>query len=164
MTLKADTARVSVYFKDRLVACHTRCWDRKQRIELDIHREQVKKIKKKLLRDRQIIVFLSLGEVALQYLQQLTDSGLPIRKNITQLLTLQDEYGDTSLLYGLKKAVEKKLYGADYVRNILYQEMTPVSKHPPVQLKQEDLNDIRLTTPALADYDSIAIKRRNAND
>jgi len=164
VTLKADTSQISIHFKDRLIACHARCWDRRQRIELDIHKEQVKKIKKKLLRDRQIIVFLSLGEVALQYLQQLTGSGLPIRKNITQLLTLQDEYGDTSLLYGLKKAMEKKLYGADYVRNILYQEMTPVCEHPPVQLKQENLNDIRLTTPALADYDAIAIKRRNSND
>jgi transposase len=164
VTLKADTSQISIHFKDRLIACHARCWDRRQRIELDIHKEQVKKIKKKLLRDRQIIVFLSLGEVALQYLQQLTGSGLPIRKNITQLLTLQDEYGDTSLLYGLKKAMEKKLYGADYVRNILYQEMTPVCEHPPVQLKQENLNDIRLTTPALADYDAIAIKRRNNND
>jgi hypothetical protein len=164
VTLKADTSQISIHFKDRLIACHARCWDRRQRIELDIHKEQVKKIKKKLLRDRQIIVFLSLGEVALQYLQQLTGSSLPIRKNITQLLTLQDEYGDTSLLYGLKKAMEKKLYGADYVRNILYQEMTPVCEHPPVQLKQENLNDIRLTTPALADYDAIAIKRRNSND
>ena len=164
VSLKADTSQISIHFKDRLIACHARCWDRRQRIELDIHKEQVKKIKKKLLRDRQIIVFLSLGEVALQYLQQLTGSGLPIRKNITQLLTLQDEYGDTSLLYGLKKAMEKKLYGADYVRNILYQEMTPVCEHPPVQLKQENLNDIRLTTPALADYDAIAIKRRNNND
>jgi hypothetical protein len=147
-----------------MITCHTRCWDRRQRIELDVHKEQVKKIKKKLLRDRQIIIFLSLGEIALQYLNHLTDSKLPIRKNITQLLTLQDEYGDTSLLYGLKKAMEKKLYGADYIRNILYQEMTPVREHPPVRLKQGDLNDIRLTTPALADYDSIAIKRRNGND
>ncbi len=163
VTLKADTTQVSVYFKDRLITCHARCWDRRQRIELDIHKEQVKKIRKKLLRDRQIILFLSLGEVALQYLQQLTDSGLPIRKNINHLLTLQDEYGDTSLLYGMKKALEKKLYGADYIRNILYQEMTPVCEHPPVQLKQENLNDIRLTTPALADYDSIAVKRRNDN-
>lgn len=164
VVLKADTARVSVYFKDRLIACHSRCWDKKQRLELDIHKEQVKKIKKKLLQDRQVIVFLSLGETALRYLEQLSDSGLPIRKNITRLLSLQDEYGDISLLYGLKKAMEKKLYGADYVRNILYQEMTPVTNHPPVQLKQEGLNDIRLTTPALADYDAIALKRRKNND
>jgi len=117
-----------------------------------------------LLQDQQVIVFLSLGETALQYLEQLTASQLPIRKNITQLLTLQDKYGDTSPLYSLEKAMEKKLYGADYIRNILYQEMTPVNDHPPVRLKQEILNEIRLTTPALADYDGIALKKRKHND
>jgi transposase len=162
--LKADTARIYIYFKDKLIACHARCWERKQRIELDIHREQVKKIRKKLLQDQRIIVFLSLGEIALQYLEKLTGSRLPIRKNITQLLTLQDKYGDASLLYSLEKAMEKKLYGADYIRNILYQEMTPVNDHPPVRLKQEELNEIRLTTPALADYDGIALKKRKHND
>jgi len=164
VTLKADTRRLSIYLKDRLIACHSRCWDKRQRIELPAHKEQVKKIKKKTLQDRQVIVFLSLGEKALHYLEQLTSANQPIRKNIAALLALQDEYGDTSLLYGLEKALEKKLYGADYVRNILYQEMTPVRRHQPVQLKKEELNDIRLTTPALAEYDSIAIKRRNQND
>ncbi len=85
---------------------------------------------------------------------------MPIRKNIAALLKLQDEYGESSLLYGMEKAMEKKLYGADYVRNILYQEMTPVNQHLPVRLKQKDLNEIRLTTPPLAEYDAVAIKRR----
>ncbi len=159
--LKADTRKVSLYLKDKLIACHNRCWDRKQRIEQAAHLEQVKKIRKKLLEDRLVIVFLSLGERALHYLEQLNKAKLPIRKNISALLALQDEYGDSSLLYGLEKAMEKNLYGADYVRNILYQEMTPINHHPPVQLNQEDLNDIRLTTPALAEYDAIAVKRRN---
>jgi hypothetical protein len=128
---------------------------------LPIHLEQVKKIKKKLLQDRQVLVFLSLGEIALLFLEKITDSSMPIRKNIAGLLKLQDEYGESSLLYAMKKAMEKKLYDADYVRNILYQEMTPVNQHLPVRLKQEDLNEIRLTTPPLAEYDAIAVKRRN---
>ena len=164
VTLKADTCRVSIYFKEKLIACHTRCWDRKQRIELAAHKEQVKKIRKKLLQDRQVIVFLSLGNPALHYLEQLTKNRLPIRKNINELLTLQDEYGDTSLLHAIEKALEKKLYGSDYIRNMLYQEKRPSSHHPPVQLKQEQLNDIRLTTPALAEYDALAIKRRKHHD
>ncbi len=161
ITLKADNQKISIYHKEKLVSCHSRCWDRKQRIESPIHLEQVKKIKKKLLQDRQVLVFLSLGEIALLFLEKITDSSMPIRKNITGLLKLQDEYGESSLLYGMKKAMEKKLYGADYVRNILYQEMTPANQHLPVHLKQEDLNEIRLTTPALAEYDAVAVKRRN---
>ena len=52
-------------------------------------------------------------------------------------------------------------YGAQYIENILYQEMTPKTLHPPVRLKQEKLNRIRLDEPSLADYDAFVIKRRN---
>jgi transposase len=163
VTLKADNRLVSIYLKEKLIACHRRCWERKQRLEIPGHLEQVKKIKKRLFRDRQVVVFLSLGETALQYLDQLTSCRLPIKKSITALLLLRDEFGDTSLLYGLKKSLEKQAIGADYVRNILYQEMTPTNCHLPVQLKQEELNAIKLTTPSLAEYDAIALKRRSDN-
>jgi transposase len=162
--VKADTCRISVYFKDKLVACHLRCWSKKQRIELETHREQVKKLRNKLLYDREVVVFLSLGDLALQYLEKLSTARLPVRKNIRELLRLQDEYGERSLLYALQKGLVKKLYRAEYIRNILLQETIPVRQHPPVQLKQEELNKIRITTPALAEYDSIAVKRRKRND
>ncbi len=162
-TVKADNRLVSIYLKDKLLACHSRCWDKKQRLELPTHLEQVKKIKKRLLQDRQVVVFLSLGESALRYLEKLTEARLPIKKDLAALLILRDEYGDASLLYGLEKCLEKNVAGADYVRNILYQEMTPISNHLPVRLKKEELNEIRLTTPALAEYDAIALKRSNSN-
>jgi len=163
VTLKADNRLVSISLKEKLIACHSRCWDKKQRLELPAHREQVKKIKKRLLQDRQVVVFLSLGESALRYLEKLIEARLPIKKDIASLLILRDEYGDASLLYGLEKSLEKNVIGVDYVRNILYQEMTPASSHMPVRLKKEELNEIRLTTPALAEYDAIAVKRRNTN-
>jgi hypothetical protein len=99
----------------------------------------------------------------LRYLEQLTAKNLVIRKNINALLRLRDEYGDTSLIYGLEKSLEKKVIGADYVRNILYQETTPITTHLPVRLKQEELNDITLATPALAEYDAVVLKRRKHN-
>nr|WP_320013132.1 IS21 family transposase [uncultured Desulfobulbus sp.] len=163
VVLKADNQRVSIYLKDKLIACHYRCWQRRQRLELPGHREQVQKIKKSMLRDRQVMVFLSLGETAMQYLDQLSELRLPLKKNITALLSLGDEYGEAALRYGLKTSIAEKAIGADYVRNILYQEMTPVSNHPPVRLDQEDLNEIRLTTPSLAEYDAVALKRRSGN-
>ena len=163
VTLKADNRLVSIYLKEKLIACHSRCWEKKQRLELPAHLEQVKKIKKRLLQDRQVVVFLFLGDSALRYLEKLTEARLPIKKDLAALLILRDEYGDASLLYGLEKSLEKNVIGADYVRNILYQEMTPASSHIPVRLKKEELNEIRLTTPALAEYDAIAVKRRNTN-
>ncbi|MBW1751444.1 MAG: hypothetical protein JRJ37_12365 [Deltaproteobacteria bacterium] len=106
------------------------------------------------------MLFLSIGQIAADYLDKLADARQPIRKTVTRLLSLQDEYGDTSLIYALHKGLSLKLYGADYIQNILYQEMTPVTRHRPVKLKKQDLNNIRLTTPSLAEYDAIALKRR----
>jgi hypothetical protein len=51
-------------------------------------------------------------------------------------------------------------YGAHYIKNILYQEMTPKKNHPPVKVKQENLNHIRLQQPSLAQYDAFIIKRK----
>ena len=129
ITLKADNRLVSIYLKEKLIACHNRCWERQQRLELPGHREQVKKIRKRQLRDRQVVLFLSLGEIALRYLERLTALKLPVKKNLAALLLLRDEFGDSSLAYGLGKSLEKNAIGADYVRNILYQEMTPCKHH-----------------------------------
>jgi hypothetical protein len=49
--------------------------------------------------------------------------------------------------------------GADYIENILYQEMTPKKQHLPVRLKKETLNNIRLPEPSLEQYDAYVIKR-----
>ena len=60
----------------------------------------------------------------------------------------------------IKRATLHNAYGAHYIENILYQEMTPKTNHPPVRLKDENLNNICLEKPALADYDAFVVKRR----
>ena len=59
----------------------------------------------------------------------------------------------------MQKAIEFKAYGVDYIENILYQEMTPKTKHQPVKLKKEQLNRITLPQPSLSDYDAYVVKR-----
>ncbi|MBU0728545.1 MAG: IS21 family transposase [Proteobacteria bacterium] len=160
LTVKADLLSISLFYRDKLVAEHPRIWDRKKRQEHAQHREHVKKMRNKLYQDRQVAVFLSFGQPAADYLEKLADTRAPIKKNVAQLLTLKDEYGDNALIYALGKASDLNLYGAEYVRNILYQEMTPTMTHQPVKLKQQSLNQIRLVCPSLQEYDAIALQRR----
>lgn len=165
VTLKANQTTITIYDQEKTLAAHTRCWDRKKRIELPSHKEQVKKMRRKLWQDRDIVSFISLGHEAEDYLEAIASSGQPIKKNVTRLLSFKDEYGALSLIYAIKKALQYKAYGADYIENILYQEMTPQKLHQPVKLKDDALNRIRLSEPCLADYDSYAlIKRRNNDD
>ncbi|GMQ79840.1 MAG: hypothetical protein BMS9Abin03_282 [Thermodesulfobacteriota bacterium] len=163
LILKANQNQVTIYWKQNVVAVHERCWDRRQRIELPQHKEMVKKIQKKLWQDRHIAAFASLGPIARDYLDALSTANQPIRKNVDILLRLKDQYGAHSLLAVIEKAIKHKAYGAEYVENILYQEMTPKNVYPPVRLKQEALNSIKLMEPNLAEYDSLVLQRRRKN-
>lgn len=160
ITLKADGRTLSVYYKEKLVATHLRNWKKKQRIDLPSHSEQVRKLKKKVFMDKQMMVFMSLGQETVDYLEKLAYASQPLKKTVDRLLILNDDYGTSSLIYALKKALTHKLYGFAYIQNILYQERTPTIRHQPVTLKDEELNKIRLPKPNLADYDAIALKRR----
>jgi hypothetical protein len=148
----------------KTVAIHPRSWERKKRIELPEHRDQVKKLQKHLWHDKQVAAFSSLGQPAVEYLKGLMQANQPIRKTVARLLALKDQYGPASVLYAISKAATFKAFGAEYIENILYQEMTPQNNHPPVQLKDEVLNNIRLNEPCLADYDAYIIKRRCSDD
>ncbi len=159
LTLKADKTTVTIYHQQKPVATHQRSWRRKQRIELPSHMEQVKKMKKRLWQDKQITLFSSLGPEARDFLQALADANQPIKKNVSRLLCLKDEYGALSLIQAIRKAILHRAYGAHYIENILYQEMTPQHHHPPVKLKDKDLNHIRLPEPSLSEYDAYILKK-----
>jgi hypothetical protein len=163
LTLKANNETLTIYHKQKTIATHHRSWGKKQRIELPAHMEQVRKMKKRLWQDRQVAAFLSLGQDAQDYLDSLLNAAQPIKKNVAKLLSLKDEYGAPSLILAMQKALTYHAAGADYIENILYQEMTPQNHHLPVRLKDQKLNRIRLNEPLLAEYDAY-IKRRNNND
>lgn len=160
LTLKADHQSVTLYCNDKKVASHKRCWQRHLRIEMPEHLAQAKTRKTKHHRNRQEEVFLSLGPTAQAFFDTIKGSRQSLKKQIESLLRLNDEYGERSLLYAMDKAMQKGLYGSDYVENILYQDMTPEKKHPPVTLEKHELNDIRLASPSLKEYDAIALKKR----
>ena len=164
LTLKADAHTVTLYHREKQIAVHNRCWQRHCRIESAAHKQQVKKIKKRLWHDRQIAAFASLGADARIYLQGMLDARTPIKKNVVKILALKNEYGSAAIITAIKKALAFNAFGADYIENILYQEMTPQKHHPPVKLKKDDLNRITLTEPSLADYDAHVLKRRNKDD
>jgi hypothetical protein len=60
----------------------------------------------------------------------------------------------------MQRASVHQAFGAHYIENILYQEMTPQRQHPPVRLKHHHRNHIRLEEPSLAEYDAFVIKRK----
>jgi len=157
--VKADTATVTIYHGSKKVVVHQRCWQRHCRIENITHKQQVKKMKKRLWQDRQIAAFASLGTDARMYLQGLIEAKMPLKKNVSRVLNLKNEYGSAAIVTAIQIAMTYNAFGADYIENIVYQKMTPRKKHPPVKLKKDDLNRITLNEPSLAEYDAHVIKK-----
>ena len=162
LTVKADHHHLTCYFKDKAVATHLRCWQRKQRIELPQHREAAQKHHRRHWYSQEVAAFISLGETAKRYLEQLATTNEPLKKSVKKLLALKDEYGVQALVDAMQRATRHQAFGAHYIENILYQEMTPQRQHPPVRLQQPHLNHIRLEEPALAEYDAFVIKRNKS--
>jgi hypothetical protein len=136
-----------------------RCWQRKQRIELPQHREAAHKHHRRHWYSQEVAAFIALGETAKRYLEHFAATHAPLKKQVKKLLALKDDYGAQALLDARQRATLHQAFGAHYIENILYQEMTPQRQHPPVRLKQSHLNDIRLEEPTLADYDAFVLKR-----
>jgi transposase len=162
LTIKADHHRLTLYFKDKAIATHTRCWGRKQRLELPQHRQAAQNHHHRHWLSPEVAAFVALGDVAKAYLEHLATTKQPLQKSVKKLLELKDDYGTHALLEALQRASHHRAYGAHYIENILYQEMTPQREHPPVRLKQQHLNQIRLDEPSLAEFDTFVIKRRKA--
>jgi transposase len=162
VTIKADPKTLTVYYKDKPIATHSRSWDRRQRIELPQHREAAQKYRLKDWLSQEVAALITLGEDAKVFLEQLAAAGQPIKKSVSKLLSLKDQYGSPAFLKAIQKALSLKAYGAHYIQNILYQDSSPQKNHTPVQLKREDLNRIRLEEPLLAEYDSWVLKKKGS--
>ena len=162
VTVKADHHQVTCYFRDKAVATHLRTWQRKQRIELPQHREAAQKRHRRHWYSQEVAAFISLGEVAKRYLEHLATTNEPLKGSVKKLLALKDDYGAQALLDAMQRATLHQAYGAHYIENILYQEMTPQRQHAPVRLKQAHLNQIRLEEPSLEAYDAYVIKRNKS--
>jgi transposase len=162
VTVKADHDQLTCYFKDKAVATHPRCWQRKQRLELPQHREVALKRHRRHWHSQEVAAFISLGEGAKRYLEGLAAAGQPLTQSLKRLLALKDEYGTQALLDAMQRATQHRAYGAHYIENILYQEMTPQRQHAPVRLQQSHLNHIRLEEPSLQDFDAFVIKRNRS--
>lgn len=160
VTVKADNHTVSIYLKDKTIAAHTRCWERKKRIELEAHREAAMQGLRRQWASREVAAVASLGEVAREYLEKIAAANIPIKKDVTKLLALKDRYGADALIAALARALGYKALGASAIETILRQMNVPAKSHPPIILKEQRLNNIRLEESKLTDYDAFVIQRK----
>ena len=159
--VKADHHTLSVYLKEKPIALHHRSWERRRRIELPAHVEQVRKYQRNLYRSSEAAAFISLGEPAKLYLEHLIAARQPVKTSLKKLLSLLHHYGPDAFLKALHHAAAHRAFAASYIEHILIQSARPRHLHPPVKLQDDRLNFIRLERPSLAEYDAHILKGKD---
>ena len=135
LTVKADTATVTIYNGSKKVVAHQRCWQRHCRIENKAHKEQVQKMRKRLWQDRQIAAFASLGADARLYLQGLIEA-----------VTKQTPVGETCQRVVVGKFLQL-IFCLFTLRNILNRTREPdrfAAIGPPIHRTKSIANSVKV--------------------
>lgn len=140
------------YQAQKKVTEHQRCWNRKQRIENPKHVEKAKKMGGKTFEENALALFSSYGSPFKLYLKGLEKTTLSIKNETCRILEMMKLYDLHSVTTAINKAMDHRAFGADYIENILYQEMTPERKEPPVELKDKELQELKPNPLSLEGY------------
>lgn len=170
LTLKADHLTVTLYHQQRQIISYVRCWRRGQTFGAERFEKELLAQKAAAARSQSQQRLLALLEVHCprttleDYLRGLVDNGRGLARQITELLELIRLYGSGAVAQALLKAQAAGAFGADYVGNILRQQLSPRPVQPPLRLRNPELNELATDPLSLAAYDAFLFPERNDSD
>lgn len=166
LVVKADASSVTLYHRNQEIVRYPRCWRRGETLgaerfekELLAHRAAARRSQAQ----RRLIALLA-GDCAQEtvegYLRGLADSNRALARQITELLQLIRQYGPEAVAGALQRAFSARAFGADYVANLLRQQLSPRNPQPPLQLRDPELNQLVTDPLSLLDYDAFILDAR----
>jgi len=154
VTLKAYPDRVCIYHQDKLIARHTRSYDRYQDIEDPDHPKALLAQRRNAREQRLLMRFLSLGPKAQAYYEGLEQRRLNPRHHLRKIVALSEIYGVDAVARAIEDGIAFEAYSCEYIANIL--EMRVRSRPEPSALtltRRQDLLDIEIAQPDLSPYE-----------
>lgn len=135
LTLKADDSLVSIYEKDRLIAQHTRCYQKHKLIEDPHHYKGLLASRPHAIYFRQRDTFFALGQTARLYFEEMAKTTLNPPHQLKKITSLIELYGKTEVLSAIEHALNYQAFGHEYLSNIILQNRRkrslPESTGPP---------------------------------
>jgi len=154
VTLKAYPDRVCVYFGERLIARHARCYDRHQDREDPEHPKALLAQRRSAREQRLMLRFLALTPRAQAYFEALSARRSNARDHVRRIVALAEIHGEEAVARALDDGVEFQAFSAEYVANTLEMRQRPQSEPAALQLtRRADLLELELAPADLALYD-----------
>ena len=154
LTMKAYPDRLCFYYEERLIARHSRSYERNRDFEDPDHPKELI-AQRKNARDQKIIQrFLSLSHCSLDYYRELDKRHLNARHHLRKIMALAEIYGDEAVASAIADAMKLHAIGSDYIANILESRARTLPEPGALHLtRRADLLDISVEAPDLSIYD-----------
>jgi len=163
VTVRADDHRVRVFYGNKEVANHQRCFLKRQVIAKNEHQKGLREYKSGASRNWQLETVASWGQACRRYLEIIQAGQRSLRLELTELLCLGTVYGSQQVEETVGQLLAKGNVGVSHVERALRLGDAQAQAPPPLQLTQEDLNFIP-PAPDLTSYDSLLLDARRQPD
>ena len=154
LTMKAYMDRICIYHENKLIARHSRCYDRHRDIENPDHPRALLERKRKAREQKLIMRFLTLSPNAEQYYQGLKERKLNLLHHIRQIVGLSEIYDPARVSRAIEDACEFRAFSCEYIANLLEQRARKSPEPGALHLtRNEDLLELTIKQPDINLYD-----------
>jgi transposase len=155
LTMKAYPDRLCFYYEERLIARHSRSYERNRDFEDPDHPKELIAQRKKARDQKSMHRFLSLSHCSLDYYRELDKRHLNAGIHIRKIMALAEIYGDEAVACAIADAMKLHAIGSDYIANILESRARILPEAGALHLtRRADLLDITVEAPDLSIYDT----------
>jgi len=153
VTLKTYPDRLCIYTQDKLIARHTRSYDKNKDIEDPDHPKELLKQRKKAGDQKIFMRFLNLSSKAESYWNNLEKRRMNPHHHVRNIVALSEIYGEDAVCRAIEDALFYQAFSSEYIANILEQRKRKIPKPGALHLmRNEDLLDLSIEQPDLNIY------------
>jgi len=154
LTLKSYPDRLCIYHNDKLIARHSRSYDRNRDFEDPDHPKELIAQRKKA-RDQKIYLrFLALSSRAQDYYLELEKRRMNPRHHLQKIVALSEIYGAQPVARAMEDAFTFQAFSCEYIANLCEQRSRRLPEPGALHLtRREDLLDLDIEQPDLSIYE-----------
>jgi len=156
--VRADPRQVRVFYQGQEMACHARCFERRQLICQDEHLLEAKTLQRRQTKNAVEEEFDRLGEAAQTFHLKLLSRPVKPLVHLRRLLKLARLYGPEEVLAAIEQANQYETYDAEYVEAIVHQQRRQRELPSPTEVlpvRSQWLEETDYTPPDPARYDRL---------
>jgi transposase len=161
LTMKAYPDRLCFYHEEKLIARHSRSYERNRDFEDPDHPKELVAQRKKA-RDQHLFQrFLSLSHCSLDYYQELDKRHLNSGHHVRKIVALAEIHGEDAVACAIADAMKLHAIGSDYIANILESRARKLPEPGALHLtRRTDLLELTVEGPDLSIYGNQNILNR----